>query len=194
MGNMPAAAMGAVFIADRQARFGLDMGAMGKAAPHLTGQALVASVWLADVLADGRPFIGGGAPGHGDLALYSNMWFVKAVPFAADAAARMLGQPGVADWYARMAAFGHGARTEISGDEAIAIAASAQPLAVTGRVDAPYVAGMAAAVKSEGSNDPPVAGTLARCDESGITLLRQGERCGAVAVHFPRLGQLVLPA
>jgi glutathione S-transferase len=193
MGNMPAEAMGAAFIADRQARFGLDMAALGKAAPHLTGQAMVASAWLADVLGDGRAFIGGDAPGHGDLALYANLWFVKAVPFAGQASARMLGQPGVADWYARMAAFGHGARSEISGEAAIAIAAAAEPVPVTGGVDAPYVAGMAALVKSEGSNDPPVAGTLVRCDDGGITLLRTGARCGAVAVHFPRLGQVVLP-
>jgi glutathione S-transferase len=193
MGNMPAEAMGAAFIADRQARFGLDMGAMGKAAPHLAGQALVASAWLADLLADGRAFIGGDAPGHGDLALYANIWFVKAVPFARDVSARMLVQPGVADWYARMAAFGHGARSEISGDAAIAVAAAAQPVAVGGTVDAPYVAGMMAAVKSEGSNDPPVTGTLVRCDARGITLLRTGVRCGDVAVHFPRLGQVVLP-
>lgn len=193
LGNMPAAAMGEAFIADRQARFGLDMGALGKAAPHLEGQAQVASAWLAEVLGDGRAFIGGAAPGHGDLALYANLWFVKGVPFAGEAAARMLAKPGVADWYARMAAFGHGARSEISGDEAIAIAAAATPAPVTGGVDAPYVAGMAALVKSEGSNDAPVAGTLVRCDDGGITLLRTGARCGAVAVHFPRLGQVVLP-
>jgi hypothetical protein len=53
---------------------------------------------------------------------------------------------------------------------------------------------MVAAVKSEGSNDPPVVGTLVRCDSTGITLLRDGDRCGRVAVHFPRLGQVVTPA
>jgi glutathione S-transferase len=193
MGNMPAEAMGGAFIADRQQRFGLDMGALGKAAPHLAGQALVASAWLSEILADGRSFIGGDAPGHGDLALYSNMWFVKVIPFAGETAATMLARPGVSAWYARMAAFGHGQRHEISGDEAIAIAAAAEPLPVTGSVEVPYVAGMTAAVKSEGSNDAPVVGTLVRCDASGITLLRDGERCGRVAVHFPRLGQIVMP-
>jgi glutathione S-transferase len=194
MGNMPAEAMGGAFIADRQQRFGLDMGALGKAGPHLAGQALVASAWLCEILADGRSFIGGDAPGHGDLALYSNLWFVKVIPFAGETAATMLARPGVSAWYGRMAAFGHGVRREISGDEAIAIAAAAEPLPVTGSVEAPYVAGMMAAVKSEGSNDAPVVGTLVRCDASGITLLRDGERCGRVAVHFPRLGQIVMPA
>jgi glutathione S-transferase len=194
MGNMPAEAMGGAFIADRQKRFGLDMGALASAAPHLAGQALVASAWLSEVLSDGRPFIGGDAPGHGDLALYSNLWFVKVIPFAADTAAAMLARPGVQAWYDRMAAFGHATRTEISDDEAIAIAAAAEPRPVTGSVEAPYVKGMAAAVKSEGSNDAPVVGTLVRCDASGITLLRDGPRTGRVAVHFPRLGQIVMPA
>jgi glutathione S-transferase len=194
MGNMPAEAMGGAFIADRQQRFGLDMAALSKAAPHLAGQALVASAWLSDVLADGRPFIGGDAPGHGDLALYSNLWFVKVIPFAADIAGQMLARPGVQAWYDRMAAFGHASRTEISDDDAIAVAAAAEPRPVTGSVDAPYVKGMTAAVKSDGSNDAPVVGTLVRCDASGITLLRDGPRTGRVAVHFPRLGQIVMPA
>jgi glutathione S-transferase len=194
MGNMPAEAMGGAFIADRQQRFGLDMAALSKAAPHLAGQALVASAWLSEALADGRPFIGGDAPGHGDLALYSNLWFVKVIPFAADTSAAMLARPGVQAWYDRMAAFGHGQRSEISDDEAIAVAAAAEPRPVTGSVEAPYIAGMTAAVKSEGSNDAPVVGTLVRCDASGITLLRDGARTGRVAVHFPRLGQIVMPA
>ena len=194
MGNMPAEAMGGAFIADRQQRFGLDMAALGKAAPHLAGQALVASAWLSEVLADGRAFIGGDAPGHGDLALYSNLWFVRVIPFAAETSAAMLARPGVQAWYDRMAAFGHGTRSEISDDEAIAVAAGAEPRPVTGSVEAPYVAGMTAAVKSEGSNDAPVVGTLVRCDAGGITLLRDGARTGQVAVHFPRLGQIVLPA
>jgi glutathione S-transferase len=194
MGNMPAEAMGGAFIADRQQRFGLDMAALSKAAPHLAGQALVASAWLSETLADGRSFIGGDAPGHGDLALYSNLWFVRVIPFAADTAAQMLARPGVQAWYDRMAAFGHGSRTEISDDEAIAVAAAAEPRPVTGSIEAPYVKGMTAAVKSEGSNDAPVVGTLVRCDASGITLLRDGPRTGRVAVHFPRLGQIVMPA
>lgn len=43
MGGMTPAMMGEDFIKDRQARFGMDLAALGKAAPHLAGQALVAS-------------------------------------------------------------------------------------------------------------------------------------------------------
>ncbi|WP_439547161.1 glutathione S-transferase family protein [Sandarakinorhabdus sp.] len=193
MGAMPADAMGEGFIKDRQARFGMDLAALGKSAPHLTAQAMVASAWLSDTLADGRAFIGGDAPGAGDLALYSNIWFVRAVPFAAATAAAMLGQPHVADWYARMAGFGHGERREMTGDEALALAA-ADPLPVSGSVDAPFTAGMLAGVSQEGTRDAPSVGRLLRCDSVSIVIARDVEGAGTVHVHFPRLGQVVASA
>lgn len=193
MGAMPAAAMGDGFIQDRQARFGLDMAALGKAAPHLTGQAMVASAWLSDTLADGRAFIGGDAPGAGDLALYSNIWFVKAVPFAAATAAAMLARPHVADWYARMAAFGHGERRDMTAQDALAMAGT-DPLPVAGQVDPPYTAGMTVAVSQEGTRDLASTGRLLRCDAGGITIARDVDGAGTVHVHFPRLGQVVAPA
>lgn len=194
MGGMTPEMMGEDFIRDRQARFGMDLAALGKAAPHLAGQALVASQWLSDTLADGRAFIGGSAPGAGDLALYSNLWFVNAVPTAAANAAAMLAMPGVADWYGRMAAFGHGDRREITADDALAAARAQAPLPVNGRVDAPYVAGMMVGVSQEGTKDAPSIGRLLRCDSTGITIARDVEDGLTVHVHFPRLGQVVAPA
>jgi len=193
MGAMPADAMGEGFIKDRQARFGMDLGALGKAAPHLTAQAMVASAWLSDTLADGRAFIGGDAPGAGDLALYSNIWFVNAVPFAAATAGAMLARPNVADWYARLAAFGHGERHDLTANEALAHAA-ADPLPVSGGVDAPYQAGMLVGVTQEGTRDVPSVGTLLRCDAGGVVIAREVDGAGPVHVHFPRLGQLINPS
>jgi glutathione S-transferase len=193
MGAMPADAMGEGFIKDRQARFGMDLGALGKSAPHLTAQAMVASAWLSDTLADGRAFIGGDTPGAGDLALYSNIWFVKAVPFAADTAAAMLAQKNVADWFARMAAFGHGERQELTPEAALAQAGT-DPLPVAGGIDAPFTPGMSVAISQEGTRDAPSVGTLLRCDAGGIVIARNVDGAGTVHVHFPRLGQVVVPA
>lgn len=194
MGGMTPAMMGEDFIKDRQARFGMDLAALGRAAPHLAGQALVASQWLSDTLADGRAFIGGDAPGAGDLAFYSNLWFVRAVPTAAANAAAMLAMPGVAGWFGRMAAFGHGERRELTADDALAAARAAPPAPVTGRVDAPYVAGMMVGVTQDGTKDAPSVGRLLRCDSTGITIARDAEAGLTVHVHFPRLGQVVAPA
>jgi glutathione S-transferase len=194
MGGMTPAMMGEDFVHDRQARFGMDLAALGRAAPHLAGQALVASQWLSDTLADGRAFIGGNAPGAGDLALYSNIWFVKAVPTAAANAAAMLAMPHVAGWFARLAAFGHGTRREMTADDALAAARAATPAPVTGRVDAPYQAGMLVGVTQDGTRDAPSIGRLLRCDSAGITIAREAEDGLTVHVHFPRLGQVVAPA
>lgn len=193
MGSMTPAMMGEDFINDRQARFGMDLTALGRAAPHLSGQALVASQWLSDTLADGRAFIGGETPGAGDLALYSNIWFVKAVPTAAANAAAMLAMPGVAEWFARMAGFGHGERREMTADDAIAAARAAAPAQVAGSVDAPYVTGMMVGVTQDGTRDAPSIGRLLRCDSTGITIARDADGL-TVHVHFPRLGQVVAPA
>jgi glutathione S-transferase len=192
LGGLPAGALPQGFIEDRRARFGLDMTQLAKATPHLAGQAAVAAAWLDAVLADGRAFLGGDAPGHGDLGFFCNLWFVANTPGAGEAAARLL-RPQVAAWFARMQAIGHGARSEIDAAAAIAIARDAVPAAVTGSIEAPFVAGQAVLVRTEGANDPPVAGRLARYDETGITVLRDSKAAGKVAVHFPRLAQMLLP-
>lgn len=194
LGAMPAGALPEAFIADRKGRFGLDMAALARATPHLTTQALTAAHWLDASLADGRSFVGGEAPGHADLAFYSNIWFVRGNPFAAETTATILALPHLAAWYDRVAALGHGARSVITAADAIAIAAAATPAPVTGRIDAPFTAGQPVAVRTDGSGDAPSLGRLAQCDATGITIHRDGARCGTVAVHFPRLGQIVSPA
>lgn len=192
LGAMPAGALPEAFIADRKGRFGLDMAALARATPHLTTQALTAAHWLDASLADGRSFVGGEAPGHADLAFYSNIWFVRGNPFAAETTATILALPHLAAWYDRVAALGHGTRSVITAADAIAIAAAATPAPVTGRIDAPFTAGQPVAVRTDGSGDAPSLGRLAQCDATGIIIHRDGARCGTVAVHFPRLGQMVV--
>ncbi len=193
MGSMPAGALPDAFIKDRKQRFGLDLNQLGKATPHLNSQVLTAAHWLDATLSDGRDFVGGTAPGHADLAFYSNIWFVKAIPFAKTTADAIFGHANIAPWFARMTRLGHGQRTEISGADAIAIARAATAAAGSGRIDAPFVAGQPVLVKTDGSGDASVPGALVQLDPTGIIIARTGERCGAVAVHFPRLGQMVLP-
>uniref|UniRef100_UPI001969EE52 hypothetical protein n=1 Tax=Sandarakinorhabdus rubra TaxID=2672568 RepID=UPI001969EE52 len=101
--------------------------------------------------------------------------------------------PGVAGWFGRMAAFGHGRRREVTGDDALAQARGSTPAPVSGGVDAPYVAGAMAAVSQEGTKDAPSIGRLLRCDSSGITIAREVDGV-TLHVHFPRLGQVVMPA
>lgn len=194
MGPMPPGALPDSFIADRKRRFGLDMTQLAQATPHLTSQAMTAACWLDATLSDGRAFVGGDAPGHGDLGFYANIWFVRAIPFAKPTADAIFALPALAAWYDRMVAIGHGSRSEISAEAAIGVAAAANPRPIHGRIDAPFAAGQPVLVKTEGSGDAPVAGRLAQLDPTGIIVLREGDRCSTVAIHFPRLGQMVLPA
>ena len=193
MEKLPPGLLPPGFAEDRRQRFvGFDFDAMPQFAPHLKTQVSTAAVWLDSVLADGRAFIGGDEAGHGDLALYSNLWFVRSIPFAKDVADRLFAHAALAAWFDRIAAFGHGTPVETTADEAIAIARDAAPAAATGSVSGGFTSGQAVKVRTEGSNDEPVAGTLQRCDASGITVLRNSARAGQVAVHFPRLGQIVM--
>jgi glutathione S-transferase len=192
--NAPAEALPPGFAEDRKKRFvGFDFDAMPSFAPHLETQVLAAAHWLDQTLSDGRLHIGGEYPGHGDLALYSNLWFIKSMPFAADFAAIALASPAVAAWYDRMAAIGHGPHEEASADDAIEAARASEPAPVGGSVEG-YAALQNVTIRTEQSGDMPVAGKLLRCDASGITVARSSDRAGNVNVHFPRLGQIVAPA
>ncbi len=192
--NAPMEALPPGFAEDRKRRFvGFDFDAMPKFAPHLETQVLASVSWIEAILADGRSFIGGDAAGHGDLALYSNLWFLTAMPFAAEFAAQALAGPNIAAWYARVAAIGHGEFTEISGADAIAIARDATPSDPTSSVDG-LALGQSVMIRTETSGDDPVAGGLLRCDAGGITVRRVSVQAGDLNVHFPRIGQIVVPA
>jgi glutathione S-transferase len=190
--NAPAEALPPGFAEDRKKRFvGFDFDAMPMFAPHLETQVLVAADWLDQTLSDGRPHIGGAVAGHGDLALYANLWFIKSMPFAAEFAGVALASPTVAAWYDRMAAIGHGPFQEASADEAIEAARASKPAPVGGSIEG-YAPLQKVTIRTEQSGDTPVEGRLLRCDASGITVARSSDRVGTVNVHFPRLGQIVV--
>jgi glutathione S-transferase len=192
--NAPMGALPPGFAEDRKRRFvGFDFDAMPTFAPHLETQVLGSAQWIESLLADGRSFIGGDAPGHGDLALYSNLWFLTAMPFATEFAASVMSRPRLASWFARIAAIGHGHSSEISGADAIAAARDASPAPATGNVEG-WPQEQPVMIRTEQSGDDPVRGSLLRCDCGGITVRRVSDKVGEVNVHFPRLGQIVVPA
>jgi glutathione S-transferase len=193
MRNIPPGVLAPGFAEDRKRRFvGFDFDMMPKVAPHLETQVLVAADWLSYTLADGRAFIGGDAAGHGDLALYSNLWFLIAMPFAKDFADQVFARQAVADWFARMQGFGHGTVIASDAEAAIQHAAAHDPGAVGGRIEPGFTAGQPVKVRTETSGDEPVVGTLLRADSGGIAIRRTSARAGEVNVHFPRLGQVLM--
>lgn len=177
---------------DRKALFGLDPSRFTTMGPHLSAQFVVSMARGEDALTDGRAFLGGDKAGYADFALYMNVWFQRLfnpeppllVPFEK-----------LRNWADRVAAIGHGSQSEITGHDALSIAAAAEPV-VIGDVsaDCGFTAGQSVTVRTEDPGANAVAGRLVRLTARDITILRDDPQVGTVAVHFPRLGQIVTPA
>jgi glutathione S-transferase len=193
MRNVPAGVLAPGFAEDRKKRFvGFDFDMMPVVAPHLETQVATTADWLEALLSDGRKFIGGDAPGHGDLGLYMNLWFLTAMPFAKPFADSIFARTALAGWCERMRAIGHGNVIESNAEEAIAIADASAPVEMAGPVEDGYSVGQMVKIRTEQSGDDPVEGQLLRCNSNGITIRRTSDRAGPLNIHFPRMGQIVM--
>ena len=198
-GFMPAvgAALGSLgdqipdrFWEDRGRRFGLRKESFPPLVPHLEGQFSAVTALLAESLSDGRPFIGGDAPGHADLACYMLCWFQSARGQAASSFAEPVGP-----WMGRIASLGHGEKEDWAAEKAIEHAKASELLHDYAVLpDSSFKAGDHVAVSTESPDPAEVAGTLLGLDERSITIAREDERAGKVHVHFPRFGQVLKPA
>lgn len=189
-GALPADAMPKAFLEDRMARFGLDIPACAETLPQNAAQVAAAADWLERILADGRAFLGGDKPGHGDLAVYINLWFVLGNA-AASAAGRSLAElPLLRAWCGRVAGIGHGRPRDGDGQSAIEIAANATPSLSAAVEHSDFEPGTLVRVgTADVSRDPPIVGRLLRLNACEIAIVRDSPRAGTVVVHFPRLGQ-----
>ncbi len=190
LGVVPAEGM-AEFWADREKRFGMKPAAFKAIAPQLMTQFSAHLGLLEAALSDGRAFLGGPSAGHGDLAHFQLLWFQQM--FAGGTVSALTARrPALAGWCERVAAIGHGHPVEIMASAAIDKARSANPQ-VTEDVapSSGFTAGQQVLVSQEGSADAPVSGALKVLTDRRITIVRSSPKVGEVAVHFPRLGQVV---
>ncbi len=148
---------------------------------------------LTDMLGDGRRFLLGNTLSAADLTAYHTMWFTKKNG-GAEAEAMLPFEP-LMPWMERIAAVGHGRRTDMSPTEALEVARAAEPSPI-GTFEDPasgLKAGDAVSILTDGGNDP-IRGTLARADADEIVIRTEGPRSGAVHVHFPRFGYSAVAA
>jgi glutathione S-transferase len=133
-----------------------------------------------------HPWLMGPAASIADFSVYHCLWFITRGGMA-DA---LLGSwPAVRAWYARIAALGHGMRTEISSTEAIALAACAGGhAAVQVAPGLGFAAGDTVKVAATDYGTEGVTGTLVGLSVDSITVARQDARAGSLHVHFPRMG------
>ena len=147
-------------------------------------------------LADGRAFLTGDRPGLIDLHALWDPWFLRR--FApAEAAWAYDPYPQIAAWEARLAALGHGDRTELEPQAALAIAHDATP-ALSAGVDArdplAIAAGTRVTVTPSDYAEVPVTGTLVATTLQSVSISRHHQQVGEVVVHFPKIGYDVVRA
>jgi glutathione S-transferase len=182
-------AVPAAFIEDRKKLMGGgDFGAMMKAGPLFADQ-LRAHAQLLDVqLADGRRFLLGDTFSFADAAAYHPIWFLLGMPPTKNAFDEF---PHLLVWTERVRAIGHGQRSEMTPEEAIAVAYAATP--TTPETPDPrdpngLAPGMRARVTPDDYGFDPVEGEIVALQIHAIALRRSAPEVGEVTTHFPRAG------
>ena len=145
---------------------------------------------LANML-HGQDYLVGNEPCIADLAAYHSLWFTRTItPVMAGI---LETTPELLKWMDRIAAIGHGSRSESNSQAAIQTSASSPD---TGAVLAsePFqdehgiALGSQVSINSEGFGPEPTVGELVAATRMHYTLKRVDARAGQVHVHFPRVG------
>lgn len=144
--------------------------------------------WAADLFAGGRDYLGGDRPGLADLSLYHTLWFLA--NWGKAGRGLLERHPALTGFMERIAAIGHGNKTVISAEDALAAAKAATPDEPHGVEDNAegWKAGDRVAVMPTDYARDPVAGELVTCNGGEIAVRRSGDRTGEVVIHFPRVG------
>ena len=140
------------------------------------------------LLTGGHDWIAGAQVTVADFAVYHPLWFMTAR--SQRLVHELAPYPRIADWMARMRAFGHGASSPMSAAEALDVAAAAQPAMprASSRFDEDPPLGSHVRIRADDYGRDPVEGELVLIDADEIALHRSDPRLGEIVVHFPRLG------
>jgi glutathione S-transferase len=133
-------------------------------------------------------FLLGGAPCVADFAIAHCLWFLKGTSVTAPL---VDAYPDVAAWLGKVLAVGHGSLSELSAEDAVAVARDATPADLP---DEPFSepngfqAGQPVTISAVDYGTDPVEGELVFAGMEELILRREDERAGVVHVHFPRIG------
>jgi glutathione S-transferase len=137
-------------------------------------------------LGDGRTYVFGGDWTIADFSIYHMLWFIHA---GGGLPALLEAHPAAKAWFDRIRRLGATRGEDLSPDEALGIAAEAEPSAVEPASDlGDTPVGALVDVAPTDYGVMPTRGELLRCDDAVIVISREHERTGAVNVHFPRHG------
>ncbi len=184
------------FIEDRTRMRGapFDVKAMAAGLPQHRDQFRAHVALIEDQLGGGgraRPWLLGDFS-LTDINAYMNVWYVRSNLESADA---LLAEfPCMRDWESRIRAIGHGARTELSPQEALDIAAKAAPAAAPAgdlRDPSGRKIGDKVSVAADDYGKTEIEGEIVSLSAQHIAIRRRDGRLGEVVVHFPRAGYAV---
>lgn len=184
------------FIDDRTKMRGspFDVQAMAAALPRFRDQYRAFVAWIEDQLAGSgraRPWLLGEAS-MADFTAYMNLWYVRSNLDTADA--WLAEFPRVRDWESRIRAIGHGQRNDLSGQEALDIAAKAtsvESFADDAHDPGGRKVGDRVSVASDDFAGTGVEGEIVSLSVQHVAIRRRDPRVGEVVVHFPRAGYIV---
>ena len=190
--------VGADFIKDREKLSGgsFNIAGMKAAAIPMRGQWRGHAAWIEHALAANGDFLAGAAPGMIDIAAHMNVWFVS--QFTPHLAGPLLaGLDRVVAWRDRMNAVGHGTRAEMSPADALAVAKASQPGGFTvhdGADPSGLAPGAPVTVAADDYGRDPISGTLVAANADRVVIARDTPDLGALHLHFPRTGYILLAA
>ncbi len=137
-------------------------------------------------------YLFGAEPCVADFAAYHPLWFTRVcTPAMADIFEPV---PAVLEWMDRIAALGHGRLEKFKAEDAITVAANAEPAPLEGDVfqdEHGIPLGSPVTVAAESFGQEPTAGELVAATRTRYTLRRTDPRAGTVHVHFPRIGYVL---
>ena len=178
------------FVAERKAfGFPLDPDDVGPVVHRHLQQGATHLGWMAEMLADGRPFLLGDDASAFDFAAYSSLWLLKNQG-GPEAEARF-SLAVFAPWYQRVAAVGHGTPIDLTATEALDVANASEPLQALSIHDGDpsgLKPGVEVSVTADDTGRDPVAGVLISANAQEIVIRSTNARVGAVHLHFPRAG------
>jgi glutathione S-transferase len=190
------------FIEDRSRLRGapFDVAAMKAAVPRMRDQFRAHAGWIEQQLADGRRWLHDGFS-LADVHAYMNIWYTRSNLSEEDRRASGLeriyaGLPRTVAWEERIRAIGHGSRTEMTPEEALAIGTAAAPLTSRGGdPDDPngLRPGDRVSVVPDDYGKIKVSGEIVALSAHHVAIRRRDEKSGETVVHFPRAGFIVVP-
>ncbi len=148
---------------------------------------------LEGLLADGRAFLLGENACLADLSAYHPLMMLGLHERTGSLLRRC---ERVRDWLERVRGLGHGKRSELEPDDAIAIARNATPAVFQGEPVLPdgMALGDPVLILADEYGSGSVAGALAASDLHEVAVRRRSERAGDLVVHFPREDYSVVAA